>query len=128
MGGVHLKLMRDAAKSLIEWARENPTAESAATQETNVHPVEGEPDTGGDSGFDLSATKRLILKAIFELGALDEQQNVSCPKTATKVKMNPDARLRSELANLRTLKLLGGKKGQRGYWLTPTGIREAQRV
>ena len=124
----HHGLDEDAAESLVEWARDNPTAESAATQGTNVHPVEGEPDTGGDSGFDLSDTKRLILKAIFELGAVEKQQNVSCPQTATKVKMNPDARLRSELADLRTLKLLGGKKGQRGYWLTPAGIREANRV
>ncbi|MFN0018636.1 MAG: hypothetical protein ACKVP0_10275 [Pirellulaceae bacterium] len=75
---------------------------------------------------ELSSTKCLILLAVQQLKAMDETTKITCPEIGKKVGMDPDARLRSELAALRDLKLLGGAKGTRGYWLTHAGVDVAQ--
>ncbi len=132
-GGVHLQSIRAAADSLVAWAGENPMTEVGAVDSAEIEHAEegsvgdGESDQGPEqSPLELSETKRLILRAILDLKAAGESSKVTCPQVSAKVKMEPDARLRSELADLRTLRLLGGKKGQRGYWLTDAGIREAR--
>lgn len=71
---------------------------------------------------DLSDTKKLILRAVLELRATDEQSKVFAPQIAEKMGIAADNRLREELAFLRSFQLLGGQKGSRGYWLTKTGL------
>jgi hypothetical protein len=96
-----------------------PNAESQHLQSTEATVTEQIP-------FELSATKKLILKALIELHAVDTTHAVSCPTLAQHMKMAADTRLRGELADLRSLQLLGGAKGERGYWLTAAGLKAAQ--
>ncbi|MCC6493490.1 MAG: hypothetical protein IT424_10760 [Pirellulales bacterium] len=83
-------------------------------------------ETGSVAPKDLSTTRKLILEAILDIGAVDETNKVSAPQIAEKLRGLTDKRLREELAVLRTLKLLGGSKGARGYWLTPAGTQCAR--
>ena len=67
----------------------------------------------------LSVRKKLILKAVFELGAKDSKTTVTGKKISSQVKLENDADFRNELSMLRSLGLLGGQKGERGYSLAP---------
>lgn len=76
--------------------------------------------------LELSDTKKLVLCAVLELGAVDEQHKVASSAIGLQSKLSSGSRIRTELAALRDLKLLGGDKGVRGYWLTSAGISEAK--
>lgn len=72
---------------------------------------------------DLSQTKLLIVKTLCTLGATTEKRKVSGNDVATQLGSTADARLRSELSDLRQLGVIDGQKGQHGYWLTAKGLR-----
>ena len=100
--------------------------ESAPPEEQSKQVTESSV-SGSEDRLDLSATKQLILRAVLDLGATKPKNKLSSAAIGTKAKLHPDARLRIELAALRDLKLLGGEKGSRGYWLTQAGVRESRR-
>jgi hypothetical protein len=77
---------------------------------------------------DLSQTKKLVIKTVWNLQATHDGNCVSAGKIAETLGVVADTRIRNELAALRDLNLLGGKKGARGYWLTDAGVRAAKTV
>lgn len=123
--------LRRASSATYEGA-ENGAAENAKApvhpEKTMTTPVNTQATPGQTkSHLDLSITKCMILQAVKELGAKCEESKVGCAAIARQTKMAPDARLRTELAALRELQLLGGDKGTRGYWLTTVGLRQVSR-
>ena len=123
MGGANLEKVRAAVQSLTAWIRE-----ADARKLEQVTKADLPSRLGSESAFttrtllDLSNTKMLLLRTVFELGAMSSDKKVTGSDIARCSKMPADQRLRSELAALRDLKLLGGQKGERGYWLTATAL------
>jgi hypothetical protein len=75
---------------------------------------------------DLGTTKKLLLRAVLKLGAIEKTKFVYGWKIAKFMGINADSRFRGEISDLRPLKLLGGDKGSQGYWLTPIGLECAR--
>lgn len=72
----------------------------------------------------LSGTRQHVLRAMYKLNAV--AMKVSANAIAEAAQMDNDARLRTELSNLRERELVGGNKGERGYSLTPLGFEVAK--
>jgi hypothetical protein len=65
----------------------------------------------------LGTVKLIILKGLLDCGAVGSENSIPASLLAQKIKMENDSTLKSHLSWLRDLRLVGGAKGQRGYWI-----------